>query len=243
MANLKTSNEHAWIMNEELKFQPKAIKKVKEQVTFTVLTKKSNLKTVLLPIDELKPHEKGSPLYLKLLRQEILRDGILKYPIIADEKTHVILDGMHRWLALKSLGYTLIPVILANVFQNPKIRVGRRRIHRYIGDSDETTIEKVISAALNECLMKPRSTRHFFPFSKFQQINYPLPFLKKRSPQDVSKYLARMSRKECTLAIKEWLEEISEELEFLTKRKEEVEKEKEEFLNRVKNLDNNFSTF
>jgi len=197
-----------------------------------------------LPIDELKPHEEGSPLYLELLRQEILRDGILKYPIIADEKTHVILDGMHRWLALKSLGYMLIPVILVDAFQNPKIRVGRKRIHRYISDSDKKiTIEKVISAGLNGCLMKPRSTRHFFPFSKFQQINYPLRLLRKRVPQDVSKYLARMTRVECNIAIKEWLEEISEELKFLMKRKEEAEKELDEFLNRVENLDNTFSSF
>jgi hypothetical protein len=209
-----------------------------------MLAEKSKLKIVLLPIEELKPHEKGSPLYLELLRQEILRDGILKYPIIADEKTHVILDGMHRWLALKSLGYTLIPVILVDAFQNPKIRVGRKRIHRYINNSDKKiTIEKVISAGLNGCLMKPRSTRHFFPFSKFQQINYPLRLLRKRVPQDVSKYLARMTRVECNLAIKEWLEEISEELKFLTKRKEEAEKELDEFLNRVENLDNTLSSF
>jgi hypothetical protein len=205
---------------------------------------KSNLKIVLVPIDELKPHEKGSPLYLELLKQEILMDGVLKYPIIADEKSHVILDGMHRWLALKSLGYTLIPVMLINAFQNPKIHVGRRRIHRYVTDSDEEiTIERVISAGLNGCLMKPRSTRHFFPFSKFQQINYPLRLLRKCAPQDVSKYLAKMTREECKLAIKQWLGEISEELEFLTKRKEETEREMEEFLNRVKNLGNNFSPF
>ena len=74
-------------------------------MTSTVLAERSNLEIVLLPIDKLKPHEKGSPLYLELLKQEILRDGMLKYPIIADEKTHVILDGMHRWLALKNLGY------------------------------------------------------------------------------------------------------------------------------------------
>ena len=208
---------------------------MKEQVTSTILVEKSNLRIVLLQIDKLKPHEKASPLYLEILRQEILRDGILKHPIIADEKTHVILDGMHRWLALKNLGYTLIPVILVDVFQNPKIRVGRRRIHRYIVDSDEETpVEKVISAGLSGCLMKPRSTRHFFPFSKFQQINYPLHLLQKTSPQDVSKYLARMTREECVFAIKGWMEEISEELEFLTKRKEEVEREMEEFLNRVK---------
>ncbi len=217
---------------------------MKEQLTSTILAEKSNQKIALLPIEELKPHEKGSPLYLELLKQEILRDDMLKYPIIADEKTRVILDGMHRWLALKSLGYTLIPVILVDALQNPKIRVGRRRIHRYVSDSDEEIkIEEVISAGLRGRLMKPRSTRHFFPFSKFQQINCPLHQLKKNAPQDVSKYLARMSRKECNLAIKEWLEEIAEESEFLTKRKEEVEREMEEFLNRVKGLNNNLPTF
>ena len=187
----------------------------------------------------LKPHEKGSPLYLKMLKQEILRDNMLKYPIIADEKTHVILDGMHRWIALKNLGYTLMPVILVDAFHNPKVRVGTRRIHRYINDSDKKiSIEKVISAGLSGHLMKTRSTRHFFQFSKFQQINYPLHLLKKRTPQNVSKYMARMTEKEGKLTIKKWLEEIYEELEFLTKRKEEVEKEMEEFQKRTKNVTN-----
>jgi len=213
-------------------------------VTSTILAEKSNLKIVFLPIEELKPHEKGSPLYLELLKQEILRDGVLKYPIIVDEKTRVILDGMHRWLALKSLGYKLIPVILVDAFQNPKIRVGTRRIHRYTTNSDEEiTLEKVISAGLSGRLMNPRSTRHFFPFSKFQQINCPLHSLGKNASQDVSKYLARMTKEECNLVIREWLEEMSEELGFLAKRKEEVEKEMDEFLNRVKSLNNNFSTF
>ena len=213
---------------------------MQEIVTSAIAMEKSNLKIVLSPIDELKPHEKGSPLYLKMLKQEILRDAMLKYPIIADEKTRVILDGMHRWLALKSLGYTLIPVILVDAFQNPKVRVGTRRIHRYISDLDEEiSIEKVISAGLSGRLMKPRSTRHFFQFSKFQQINYPLHLLEEHTPQDISKYMARMTEKECNLAINEWLAEMSEELEFLTKRKEEVEREMEEFLERIKNVNNN----
>jgi len=209
----------------------------------SVLTEKSHVKIVLVPIDALKPHEKGSPLYLELLKQEILKDGLLKYPIIADEKTHVILDGMHRWLALKSLGCTLIPVMLVDAFQNPKIRVGKRRIHRYACNSDEElTVEEVISTGLSGRLMKPRSTRHFFPFSKFQQINYSLHLLGKCDPQDISDYLARMSDEECNFAIKEWVEEIHEELDFLAKRKEEVEREMDEFRNRIKNLNNNFST-
>jgi hypothetical protein len=210
-----------------------------KQMTYTILAQKPDLRIAIVPIDELKPHEKGSPLYLKLIRKELLNEGVLKYPIVADEKTLVILDGMHRWLALKSLGYTHIPTILTNVHQNPRIRIGRRRINRYTDDaSSKITIEEVISAALSGQLMQPKSTRHFFSFSKFQQINYPLRLLGCRGPQDVSKYLAKITDKECSVAFEDWLKEISEELEFLTRRKEEVEKEMNEFLNRVKNLDN-----
>jgi len=201
----------------------------------------TDAKVTLLQVDQLKPHEKGSPLYLELLRKEILKDGMLKYPIIADEKTHVILDGMHRWLALKSLGYELIPALLIDVFRNKKIHVGKRRIHRYTNGVDkEITEDQVISAGVSGHLMEPRSTRHFFPFSKFQEINFPLSSLKKNAPQDVSKYLAKMTARECSLAMELWLEEISEELEFLSKRMEEVEREKEEFLNRVKGLASKF---
>jgi hypothetical protein len=210
-------------------------------VTSTVL-KVENFaaKVTLLRVDELKPHEKGSPLYLELLQKEILKDGMLKYPIVVDEKTRVILDGMHRWLALKSLGYELIPVILTDVFKG-KIHVGRRRIHRYTNGVDkEITVEQVISAGLSGRLMEPRSTRHFFPFSKFQEINFPLCSLKKKAPRDVSKYLAKLTHKESGVALEQWLEEISEELEFLSRRREEVEREKEEFLNRVKGLANKF---
>lgn len=220
----------------KLRFQRLVVEKGGRTVASVVLAR-LNLKVVLLPIDELKPHEMASPLYFELLRQEILRDGLLKYPIVADEKSHVILDGMHRWLALKSLGYKLVPTILVDAFNNPKIRVGRRRVHRYINnDGEDISVAEVISAGLQGCLMKPRSTRHFFPFLKPPQINYPLQLLDRGAPQDVSKYFAKMSEEETALAIEEWLREFSEELEFLSKRKEEVEKEMEEFLNRIKDL-------
>jgi len=178
---------------------------------------------------------------LRLIREEILKDGMLRYPIVVDERTFVILDGMHRWLALKSLGYELIPVILVDGLKNPKIHVGKRRIHRYTNGVDkEITIKQVISAGVSGHLMEPRSTRHFFPFSKFHEINHPLQSLNKSAVQDVSKYLSKMTDEECSLAIGQWLEEISEELEFLSQRMEEVKREKEEFLDRVKSLGNGF---
>jgi len=225
------------------KFLSSATEEAEQQLTSTILkTESAHVKMALLPIDELKPHEKGSQIYLELLKQEILKDGMLKYPIVADEKSHVILDGMHRWLAMKSLGYMLIPVILVDARRNSGTRIGTRRIHRYTIDADkEMSIERVISAGLSRRLMEPRSTRHFFPFSKFQKINYPLRLLRKDLPQDISKYISEMTPEESNFVIKEWLKEMSEELEFLAERKEEVEREKAEFMNRVKNLENGFS--
>ena len=206
--------------------------------------KAAEFRVVFLPIEKLKPHEKGSPLYLEMLKREILRDGVLKYPIIADEKTKVILDGMHRWLALKSLGYKQIPALLVDAFQNPQIRIGRRRIHRYISDSSvRIKAEDVIKAALSGKLMEPRTTRHFFPFLKPPRVDCPLDSLGKDAPQDVSNYLAKMTPEESRKAIEGWLEEISEELEFLRRRIEEVKKEKEEFINRIKSLNSTNTNF
>ena len=213
-------------------------------MTTTVLrTESTNVKIALVPIDELKPHEKGSPLYLELLKQEILKDGILKYPVIVDEETHVILDGMHRWLVLKSLGYKYVPAMLVNESERSKIRVGRRRIHRYqTGFNGEIPFSEVISTGLSGRLMRPRSTRHFFPFSTLQLINYPLRLLEKGAPSDVSMYLAKITEQECSEAIRDWLLEIAEELEFLDRRKAEVQKEREGFLKRVRSLEVSYHT-
>jgi hypothetical protein len=200
--------------------------------------KKSEFKIVIMSIDELKPHEKGSPLYTEILKNELLRDGIIRYPIIADEKTKVILDGMHRWLAMKSIGYRQIPVLLIDINENSEIRIGFKRVHRYIYNSDrKITAKEVISAGLRGELMRPRTTRHFFPFIKPPRIDHPLNLLKRDSPQDISKYLEKTTLDECKIMLKDWLDEIYEELEFLRKRINEVEKEKEEFINRIKNFE------
>jgi len=197
-------------------------------------TKASTLKIVMLPLDALKPHEKASPLYLQVLKQEIARDGLLRHPIIADRNTFVILDGVHRWLALRSLGYSFIPTILVDVLQDTEIRVGRRRIDRFRSRPErEISVKDVISAGLEARLMQPRSTRHFFPFSKSQYVNCQLEILGKGPPRDVSQFVAKMTEEECSVAIKEWLTELLEELAFLAERKEETESELRELRQRI----------
>ncbi|MDM7275014.1 MAG: ParB N-terminal domain-containing protein [Thermoprotei archaeon] len=48
------------------------------------------------------------------LLHSISFDGLLKYPILVDSKTMIVLDGHHRVEALKLLGCSLIPAILVD---------------------------------------------------------------------------------------------------------------------------------
>ncbi len=200
-------------------------------------SKQSVVEVIFLPIDSLRLHEKGLREYFEAIRREILADGCLKYPVIADRDSHVILDGAHRWLTLKSLGCQKIPTLLVDVNQKPGVRVGTRRIHRYNGNS-RIPIQEVISAGLKGQLMEPRSTRHFFSFSKFQLINCPLSELGQSSPVDVSQFLENAPEEKSTAIMQDWLNEIAEEVSFLAQRKEEVEREHAELRLRVQSMKN-----
>jgi hypothetical protein len=51
------------------------------------------------------------------------RKNIIENPVIVDKDTLVVLDGIHRIVALNDLGYKLVPVCLVN-YENPMITVG-----------------------------------------------------------------------------------------------------------------------
>jgi len=80
------------------------------------------LKVSLEPVDRLLIHEEIIEPILRRLVEEIRADGVFKHPIIVDEKTMVVLDGMHRVAAAKELGLRLIPTCLVD-YDNPNIRV------------------------------------------------------------------------------------------------------------------------
>lgn len=202
-----------------------------------VNSKMPSVEVVFLPVDLLRLHEKGLREYFEAIRQEILADGCLKYPVIADRDSYVILDGAHRWLALKSLGCQRIPTLLVDVNQKPSVRVGTRRIQRYNGNS-KIPIQEVISAGIKGQLMEPRTTRHFFPFQKFQAVNCPLSELGQSTCQDVSQFLEDAPEERSEAIMQDWLNEISEEISFLVQRKEEVEREHTELKQRLESLKN-----
>ena len=106
----------------------------------------------LISIDFLIPHEE-----VLLDKKEILKSN-LKYKdqsviissIIVCNESFVIIDGHHRYTALKELGVKKIPVTLINYF-NKDIRTT---------DNNSILKEDLIRNAKKNKLYSPKSTKH-----------------------------------------------------------------------------------
>lgn len=90
------------------------------RIAYEIKSPKIVLKISLEEIEKLHIHEEIIPSILKWLVEKIKNDGVFKDPIIVDEKTLVVLDGMHRVAAAKELDLKYIPVCLVD-YDNPNI--------------------------------------------------------------------------------------------------------------------------
>lgn len=81
-----------------------------------------SVKLKLEYLEKLHIHEEIISSFLENLVSKIESEAVLKDPIIVDEKSLVVLDGMHRVAALKKLKCNFIPVCLVD-YEDPKIIV------------------------------------------------------------------------------------------------------------------------
>lgn len=109
-------------------------------------------------ISSLRAHERTDSIRLRSLCKEILSDGILKKPIVVDEKTNTIIDGHHRVEALRLLGCTKIPICYVDYMCK---NIGLKTTNKNI----VITKEKVIEAALTNNPLSPKSTWHYIKLS------------------------------------------------------------------------------
>lgn len=77
----------------------------------------------VLPVDELHIHEEIVPELLERLLNDMRSSSFFKDPIIADVKTRVVLDGMHRVAASMELGLRNLPVCSID-YSDPRIKIG-----------------------------------------------------------------------------------------------------------------------
>ena len=169
------------------------------------------MKWKLIPTKDIKALEMVFPNHLNILGDMIRKDGILKKPLIVDKDNYIVLDGSHRhvWLAME--GYKQIPCILVD-YSSSDVRVGTHLKHRFIDDGNiRLTKEEVIMRGVNQILLLPRTTRHYFIFRK-EDINIPLSQLPKGKPMDMSSHIANVDiQKEIDHNYK-YIQEIDEEI-------------------------------
>jgi hypothetical protein len=89
---------------------------------YVVPDKRLKLDIAIVEIDSLHLHEDVVQELLKYLMLSIKVDGCVKHPIIVDRKSLVVLDGVHRVVALRKLGIRRVPACLVD-YSDPSIQV------------------------------------------------------------------------------------------------------------------------
>ena len=115
---------------------------------------------------KLKTHERINSKRAAALKRELLRRGKLINPLIADQRSLVILDGHHRFFVLKQLKAKSIPVHLVD-YSSSRVQVVSRR------STIEITKSKVVRAGVLGKLFPYKSSRHYIP-NRPTNINIPL---------------------------------------------------------------------
>jgi len=101
--------------------------------------------------NNLKPHEHTDPKKIHEVKKSIIEQGI-KYPIVADKKTNIILDGHHRHNVFKNLKIQNIPVFYVNYMDSEIILDS--------WNSRKLTKQDVINKATSGKLYPIKTTKH-----------------------------------------------------------------------------------
>jgi len=132
----------------------------------------------LIQLEQLKPHERMNPAYVNELAKRIEVEGKLKKAIAVDVHTRIILDGVHRFYALKKLGCKRAPVLWVD-YASPQIVV------RSWKRGKRVTKQMVIKAGLGRKKLPARLSKHMVKvnsklkhISFFEEVNIPLKRLK-----------------------------------------------------------------
>ena len=106
----------------------------------------------LLDIELLHPHEKVIVNKKEILKQNLkYKDNhVIISSIIVCEQSNTIIDGHHRYFALKELGLKKIPVTFINYFSEKIKTDSKNSYSKY----------DIIENAKNGNLYEPKSTKH-----------------------------------------------------------------------------------
>ncbi|MBI3887721.1 ParB N-terminal domain-containing protein [Candidatus Microgenomates bacterium] len=119
----------------------------------------------LLDISKLKCHERVDKDHVEEIKELIIKAGYFKKPIIVDKKSLTILDGHHRYSALKEMGAKVIPCQLID-YKDVDVRVYLRRKNILM----DMIKDFVILNAKSGKLFPRKTTRHLLK-NRITKIN------------------------------------------------------------------------
>lgn len=110
----------------------------------------------------LNPHEEIKPFRVLYVLFKVLFDGFFTEPILIDRYSKTILDGHHRHLVSKILGFKHVPCYCVDYLENIMIEVLPRRADIPVNKID------VISHAKRGEKYPHKTTKHILKISKPQ---------------------------------------------------------------------------
>ncbi len=96
------------------------------------------IKIGLIRIDRLIPHEKTRKEELDKLKNTLKQSNFLWHPVIVDRTSFVILDGTHRVMACKELGFKFIGAAFFDAM-NESVKIGKWNRTFYSGNYPDNT--------------------------------------------------------------------------------------------------------
>jgi L-serine kinase (ADP) len=109
----------------------------------------------LVPIESLKEHERVDPAKVRDLIEHLRATGVSEEPIWVARGSHVILNGHHRYAALKALGARRVPAWVVD-YDSDLVSLGRWK------EGPAISKEEVVRRARARDLFPVKTTRHSF---------------------------------------------------------------------------------
>ena len=119
----------------------------------------------LVPVEHLHEHEETDPRRVEEVLSEIERSGVVDEPVLVSRESLVILNGHHRYAALRALGAVRIPVFLVD-YEALGIRLERWSPGPVISKQD------VVKMAAAGRRYPPKTTRHIVTIPLPKQPTY-----------------------------------------------------------------------
>ncbi len=121
----------------------------------------------ILPLRLLRLHEETCREYVMELYDQIIRDGVLKKPLLVEDRYYIVLDGHHRYAVLKMINAKLAPVFLVDYY-SPIVEVYSWR------NEWNVTKDMVVNAGLTGHKLPYKTSRHILKDVTIPEINIPL---------------------------------------------------------------------